>query len=235
MEYITTTLSSIGVIAIIALALYMLFIRLKNQESKAEAIRKLITESGDSFEYEKFWRIHPELSDKQSLLKFYDSEKKITEAIKRAEERKQSNNFYEDLSKKGKIIKRVFAYQYEKFIFSVFSPLAQKKESKDNAEKWECTGYLPEKYLLRKIKEEYNLTDEDAMSLLVQFANNDLIHSFSENNTDKSIKIGHILDLYHNVVCDSDLNIDKYIKEFGQRCTYEELRAEIENSNYSMH
>ena len=41
MEYITTTLSSIGVIAIIALALYMLFIRLKNQESKAEAIRKL--------------------------------------------------------------------------------------------------------------------------------------------------------------------------------------------------
>ncbi len=235
MEYITTTLSSIGVIAIIALALYVLFKRLKNRESKAESIRKLIVECDDSFEFEKFCKTHPELSDKQSLLKFYDSEKKLTEAKKRAQERKQANEFYDNLSKKDKIIKRVFAYQYEKFIFSVFSPLAQKKEGKNNTVKWECNSSLPEKYLLKKIREEYKLTEKDTISLFNQFVSNDLLNTYSVNNTDKSVRIGKTLDFYYSVVCDSDLNIDKFIKEFGQRCTYKELQAEIENSNNSMH
>ena len=128
MKYITTTLSSIGVLAIIAVALYVLFKHLKNQESKAEAIRKLIVDCNDSFEFEKFCKIHPELSDKRALLKFYDSEDKLKNAIKRSQEREQTHKLFEEEYKRNRIKKRVFAYQYEKFIFSVFSPLAQEKK-----------------------------------------------------------------------------------------------------------
>lgn len=222
-------LAAVGAFALIVLVGYLVLRNLDNKSSQAEANRQLVVKSGELFEFERFCKSHPELSHKQALLKYYEDEDVRNEAIKKAQKHIQLEKEWEDKANRERSIKRVFAYKYENFIFSLFSPLAKKSEF--NNEEWECKGSLPLCYVTHKMQEEYGT--EESNSLFQQFIDNKLIRRGSYSNFD-NIYLGDILEMYYNVISDDDLNMSNYIKKYGRRCSYDELQAEIHKLNESM-
>lgn len=215
-------LESLGGITLAGLFLFFILRHLEKQNSTAEENRKLIVESDDLDEFEKFWGSHPELSYERALRKYYEDENKKKEAIKKAKKRVQAEKEYEERRKCENITRRVYAYKYEKFILSLFSPLAKRDSI---TSKWECHDSLPLKYILRKIEEEYHITEVEAKSLFEQLLDNDLLYQYYKSKG--SIELGNIFNVYYNVVSENDLNLDKYIKQFGQRCSLDELKKEL--------
>lgn len=213
-------LAGIGGITLVIIAFYLIFSHYDHLSAKAEENRQLIYKGGYGDEFESFWQSHPELSHERALLKFFEDENKKKDAIVKTREREQLDKELEENTKRDSIKKRVFAYNYENFIFSLFSPLAKKRKSSSNTEEWGCFDSLPKTYVLKKMEERYGA---DANQLYEQFLKNDLLWDMK----DGSIRLGFILQHNYNVVIDTDLNIDKYIKQFGQRCNYAELQAEI--------
>jgi len=213
-------LAGIGGITLVIIAFYLIFSHYDHQSAKAEENRQLIYKGGYSYEFERFWQSHPELSHERALLKFLEDEGKKKKVMNQAQERVQFDKELEAEIKRDRIKKRVFAYSYENFIFSLFSPLAKKKKGSYNTDEWRCSDSLPKTYVLKKMEEKYGA---DVTQLYEQFLENELLWDMK----DGSIRLGFILQHNHNVVIDTDLNIDKYIKQFGQRCSYAELQAEI--------
>jgi len=222
--------AAVGAFAIVVLAGYLLLRHLDNKQSQAEINRQLIVKSGDSFEFEKFCKMHPELPHQQALLEFYKDKDKKNEAIKQAKENIKREHEIEDKLNREYTIKRVFAYKYERFVLSLYSPLAKQSKGSIDDEEWECSESLPSFYLLHKLKQEYGEIEGD--SLFDQFIENDLISS--HYGTNSSYYLGSILGIHYNVVSDADLNMTKYIEQYGQRCTYDELQSEIKNIRESL-
>lgn len=218
-------LAAIGAFAIVVLAVYLLLHHLDDKQTQAESNRQLIVKSGDSFEFDEFCKMHPELPRQQALLEFYKDKNKKNEAIKQAQANIQREQEYEDKLNRELTIKRVFAYKYEKFILALFSPLAKHSNSSLNDEEWECCESLPAFYLLHKLKQEYGEVEGD--SLFDQFIENNLISC--HYGTNSSYYLGSILGIHYNVISDKDLNMTKYIEQYGQRCSYDELQTEIQN------
>lgn len=213
-------LAGIGAIALFVSIIYLITKYYDNQSAKVEENRELVHKGGYGNEFDIFWQSHSELSYEQALSKFLEDENKKKEVINQAQKRAQLDKEFEENTKRESIKKRVFAYDYEKFIFSLFSPLAKKHKLSFNTEEWTCFDSLPKTYVFKKMEEKYGA---DATQLYNQFLENDLMWE----TKDGSIKLGFIMQLNSNVVVDTDLNIDKYIKQFGQRCSYTELQAEI--------
>ena len=213
-------LAGIGAIALFVLIIYLITNYYDNQSIKAEENRGLIHKGGYENEFDSFRQSHPELSYEQASSKFLKDENKKKEVMSQAQKRVQLDKEYEENAKRESIKKRVFAYDYENFIFSLFSPLAKKNMLSSNTEEWICLDSLPKAYVLKKMEEKYGA---NAIHLYDQFIENNLLWEMK----DGSIDLGFILQHNSNVVVDTDLNIDKYIKQFGQRCSYAELQAEI--------
>ena len=213
-------LAGLGAIALFISIIYLITKYYGNQSAKAEENRQLIYKGGYSYEFERFWQSHPELSHERALLKFLEDENKKKDAIIKTREREQFDKELAEDIKRNRIKKRIFAYNYENFIFSLFSPLAKMRKGSYNIDKWTCSDSLPKTYVLKKMEEKYGM---EATQIYGLFLENELL----EEKQDGSIQLGFILQYDPNVVVDTDLNIDKYIKQFGQRCSYAELQAEI--------
>lgn len=222
-------LAAVGAFALIILAGYLVLRNMDNKSNQAEVNRQLVVKSGELFEFEKFCKSHPELSHKQALLKYYEDENVRNKAIKKAKKHIQLEKEWEDKANRERSIKRVFAYKYESFVLSLFSPMA--KKSVFNDEEWECKDSLPLFYVSHKMQEEYGA--EESNSLFQQFIDNELIRRGSYSDFD-NVYLGDILEMYYNVISDNDLNISNYIKKHGQRCSYDELQTEIHKLNESM-
>ncbi|MBE6340671.1 MAG: hypothetical protein E7069_08065 [Bacteroidales bacterium] len=258
-------MESIGYLAIAALVVYFIIKYSEKRSDTAEANRELIAKSGDLYEFEKFCKANKHLSRKQALIKFYaNDEEKKKKAIAAANERDKREREEDDKRNRDFTIKRVFAYKYEKFIYALFSPLAELSNSSIGDGKWECSEYLPKEYVLQKIKEEYCLTKTEAQALYNQFLSHQLLREkkkpteyeikgwykevsedpktieqwidesisyYYENellkNTQYIVDIGLVLKYYTDVVSKNDLNMDKYIREYGQRCSEEDLIIEV--------
>ena len=162
-------------------------------------------------EFEDFCDQFPKESRYKLKKQFFTSTKKKElreklERIRQQEERKAK----EERAKRIKI--RIFAYDYEDFLFSVFAPYAYKISERSN-------NYFSRKvskdYLIQKIKECPQFcgkNPEDVISLLLE---NGLLFS-----TDKlKFELGTVLESYGDIVSDYDMTFNKWIemhKEKGE-------------------
>ena len=136
-------------------------------------------------------------------------------------------------------MKRVYAYEHEDFIYSLFAPLALYD---DYEKKWilppairTSEGVrgnivkLPEEYIIHRISVQYNLTEEDALNRLKEFVTKGLLH---HNDLGHWCELGITLDLYPNIISDNDMNLSKWIEKYGKPVTKEQRLAEAEPYNY---
>lgn len=221
---------AIGCLTVIAFVGYLIISYYLSKEDTAKENRELISKNGKQLEFEKFRNANRNLSETQALLKFYADKEEKKKAIANAEERDQIIKEIQDEYKRDQTIKRVFAYNHENFIFALFSPLSKLI----GGEKWSCWEQLPKDYVLNKIKIEYRLSDSEAQNLYNQFIENNLLEEEKPSPDDEVltdaielVSVGFILTFETNIVSEQDLDMDKYIRQHGRRCTREQLIAEI--------
>lgn len=212
-----------GLTPIVLLAL-ILCVNSKH-EKKANIYSQLIVKSGLQNDFERFCRQEHLYNDNRALIKYFKDKNRVNNIYKQIEIRERIDKETDDIIKKERVINRVFAYKYEKFIYSLFSPLAEQKNGYGNKKgEWICSDKLSKVYVLKKIEVMYHFSNNAAINLFNQFVDNGLLE-YSRKYDD--VKLGYILTTFWNIVSDADLNIDKYIKQYGQRCNLDELQREI--------
>lgn len=222
MEFFT----SIGILAVLAFIVLLIFKRIDNKSDEIEHLRQLLSIDRVAA-FEKFWDSHNNLTYEQALRAFYKDPKKLAKA---EEEKKRSDELlrkWEERKKKENTIKRVYAYKYGNFVFSLFSPFASYNSF---YEKWDNPPHgseLPENYILHRMKE---LGSKDTYELYCEFLKNDLF--YREN---KKVSLGFTLSLYANIISEEDMNMDKWIKKNGQTQSKEELLADVDDYEESLY
>lgn len=213
--------ASIGILAVVAIIVLLYFGNIDNKRKETEHLRQLAAMDGASA-FGKFWESHNNLTYEQPLRAFYKDPKKLAEA---EEEKKREDEFLrkcDERAKKENTIKRVYAYKYEDFVFSLFSPLASYSSFR---KEWDAPSFftgLPENYILHRMEE---LGSEDTYGLFCEFLKNDL---FFRDRKTKKVALGSVLSLYANIISKEDMNIDKWIKQNGQTQSEEELLADVD-------
>lgn len=214
MEFFT----SIGILAVFAIIVLLIISRENDKRDETEHLRQLVAMDGG---FDKFWESHKNLTYEQALRAFYKDPKKLAKAKEEKNRREEMNRKWDERNKKEKTIKRVYAYKYEDFVFSLFSPLASYSSiGKEWDEPSMSTG-LPENYILHRMKE---LGSEDTYGLYCEFLKNDL---FYRDDKTKKVGLGFILSCYANIISEEDMNMDKWIKKYGQTQSERELLADV--------
>lgn len=227
MDYFSEFFSSLGILAVIAIVGYWLLNREDNKRIETVHLRKLAAQDSD---FEKFWKVHNNLTYEQALRAFYKDPKKLAEAEEEQKRKEELHRKFEERAKKENTIKRVYAYKYEDFVFSLFSPFAQYSAIRKEWDEPYLSDVLPENYILHKMKE---IGSEDTYGLYCEFLKNDLLHR-DINNT-KRVSLGFVLSTYANVISEEDMNMDKWIKKNGQSRTKEELLADVDAYEESLY
>lgn len=225
-----STLSAIGALAIIA---FVLFLFLSNEDKKkheADYYEKFLDLGDESRLFKSFYYKHTNLSREQALRKFYSDEANHSRAQKLMDDHNERKKELDDKQKKEYTIKRVFSYQYEDFIYSLYSPLAIYRVMTG----WMCDFEpLPRNYIIKKLAEHQHLNNEQAHSLFEKFVENELISGdigerFRKNKNEcDNYDMGLTLTVFVHVVNDSDMDINKWIEKNGQSMTREELEKEL--------
>ena len=114
-----------------------------------------------------------------------------------------------------------FAYEYEDFVFSIFTPYASKIGNK-----WTCVLVeLPRDVIISRIEEDKKFQGKDAEEILKLLVEKEIIDEYPSSKykegtltekKDWTYKLGATLDEYANVISEEDLNIDKWIEQNGQ-------------------
>ncbi len=113
---------------------------------------------------------------------------------------------------KPNIVKRAYSFQYEDGVYQIFAPFAKK-----NYGSWTVSESLEVEYVIREIKEIYNVTNEKARELFDEFVKNELINFFFHDERKKKCMLGRILDSEWNVISEYDLNLSKWIELHPER------------------
>lgn len=218
MEFFT----SIGILAVLAIVVFFIISREDNKRNETEHLRQLAAQDG-AIAFDKFCQSHSNLTYEQALREFYKDPKKLAEAEETKKRKDELHRKYEEREKKEKIVKRVYAYKYEDFIYSLFSPFAQYLS---NINEWDdpfLSDVLPEEYVIHRMKE---IGSEDTNQLFSEFLKNGLLRR--DITTPKSIGLGFTLTSTNaNVISEEDMNMDKWIKKNGQSKTKRELLADV--------
>ena len=225
-----STLAAIGALTIIALVMYLLLSNEDKKKHDAEYFEKYLDLGDESRLFRSFYNKHTNLSREQALRKFYSDEANYSRAQKLMDEHNEWKKEFDDKQERKYTIKRVFSYQYEDFIFSLYSPLA----SYHVMTGWTCSlKSLPRNYIIKKLAEHQHLNNEQARSLFEKFVENELIsgdiqETFSKNKYEcDNYDMGLTLTMFVHVVNDSDMDINKWIEKNGQSMTKEELEKEL--------
>ena len=225
-----STLTAIGALTVIALVMFFFLSNEDKKKHEADYYEKFLERGDESKRFKSFYYKHSNLSREQALRKFYSDEENFNRAQKLLDAHNEWVKENNDKQKKKYTIKRVYSYQYEDFIYSLYSPLA----SYHIMTGWTCLfESLPREYIIKKIAENQNLNDKQACSLFEKFVENELItEDISEiSSTNKKVvdnyMLGSTLTTYADVVNDSDMNINKWIEKNGQSMTKEELENEL--------
>jgi hypothetical protein len=138
--------------------------------------------------------------------------KKMEEATKTIEER----------TRKEYTIKRVYAYKYEDFILSLYSPFSVYSSS---GHVWLIPSdddALPERYVVHKMRE---ISKDNPYTLFREFLKNDLLRI---NGLTNMVSLGHLFQYHADVISKEDMDMNKWIAKNGQSQSKEELLAEVE-------
>lgn len=210
---------SLGVLAAVALLLYLILARLDNQSRKTNDLRQLVKH--DISDFEKFWNTHKHLSYEQALRAYYKDPKKLSEAIEEKNKSDELHRKIEEKFKKENTIKRVYAYKYEDFLFSLFSPFA---ECCPIHKKWDVSSFdvLPESYIIYRMRQ---IDSEDTYGLYCEFLKNYLLQ---KDHDTTNVRLGSTLGVYANILSDEDMNMDKWIRKNGKSQSKEELIEDVE-------
>lgn len=218
-------LSSIGFLAIFGLVAFLLIYWEQNKEKEAKQLLKLISETHLERDFERFRLSHKGLSLEQAARKFFAEQGRLEKALKDKEERDRLNNAFEEEKKKEFTIKRVYAYKYEDFLFSLYSPLS---DYSPGVNTWSSpTKGLTKKYILYRMEKAGYENVED---LFREFLENDLLTSFYHKADD--YRLGTTLFCYPNIISEEDYNIDKWIKKHGQTMSKEELLRDVDTYDF---
>ncbi|MBQ8069699.1 MAG: hypothetical protein IJ202_02475 [Bacteroidales bacterium] len=171
-------------------------------------------------DFRQYRLAHPNWTLRKAVRRFFSEPGRLEKALKEKEEREVILKDKEEKRKKEYIVKRVYAYKYESFIFSLFSPFARYNKNDD---KWRLSllARLPKDYVIHKMK-LYGYDNPEV--LYDDFVKNDLLYW---NDLVKECEMGPTLRSYANIISDDDYNLDKWIKVFGRRKSEEELKKDI--------
>lgn len=224
MEFFT----SIGILAVLAIIVLLVSSREDNKRNEIEHLRQLAAMDG-AIGFEKFWKSHNNLTYEQALRAFYKDPKKLAEAEEEKKSRDDLKRKLDERVKKENTIKRVYAYKYEDFVFSLFSPLAYYSSFREEWDEPSFVKGLPENYILHRMKE---LGSKDTYELYCEFLNNGLFYRDSKT---KKVALGFVLSTYANIISEEDMNMDKWIKKNGQTQSKEELLADVDAYEESLY
>lgn len=225
-----STLTAIGALTIIALVLFLFLSNEDKKKHEADYYKKFLDLGDESRLFKSFYYEHTNLSFEQALRKFYSDEANLSRAQKLMDDHNEWKKEFDDKQKREYTIKRVFSYQYEDFIYSLYSPLA----SYHVMTGWTCSlRSLPRNYIVKKLAEHQHLNNEQAHSLFEKFVENELISGDIEERIRKNenecdnYDMGLTLTMFVHVVNDSDMDINKWIEKNGQSMTRDELEKEL--------
>lgn len=227
-------LEAIGGITIFFLVIYLL---ISNEDRKKEAYKRYVDFLGlgdEKLLFNEYFSQNKHMAYEQAVRKFYSKATNYERASNLMKEHLETIKECDDLEKKQYTIKRVFAYDYEDFFYSLFSPYAKYS----NHTGWSIySDSIPKEYIINKLAEWKRVSINEIDDLFEKCVENELIHgdykelSLKMHSKDhysyKNYCLGLTLTRYANIVSDSDMNINKWIEKNGQRETLEELEEEI--------
>ena len=229
-----STFTSIGILTVIAFVVILYFSNLDKKEQDTKYFEKFLDRGDELERFRSFFYKNKNLSRNQALRKFYSDTENYNRAQKLMDDHKQWEKEIDDKNKKKYTIKRVYSYQYEDFVYSLFSPLASYHEFNHSAM---VLGSLPHDYIVHKLADYQKISLEKASDLLKEFVENELVSGemmeilcndrSSRNKKYKNYEIGLTLTMYANVVNDSDMNMGKWIETNGKSMSEEELEKEL--------
>jgi len=227
-------LEAIGGITIFFLVIYLF---ISNEDRKKEAYKRYVDFLGlgdEKLLFNEYFSQNKHMAYEQAVRKFYSKATNFERANNLMKEHLETIKESDDLEKKKYTIKRVFAYEYEDFFYSLFSPYAKYS----NLTGWSIySDSIPKEYIINKLAEWKKVSINEIGDLFEKCVENELIHgdfkelSIKMHSQDhysyKNYCLGLTLTRYANIISDSDMNIHKWIEKNGQRETLEELKEEI--------
>lgn len=195
----------IGIITIIAIGV-LLLLRLSKQEDYVIKWRSIIHHSDYSYEFDHFRNNNRRFNERQAIKHFLTPTRK-QKVLDSYNKHVKSAKEWEDQSNKEKIKRRVFSYEYEDLIYSLFSDQAQKNKYSGE---WEIpiSSYIPENKIITEIKHYYNINDQEAHSKLKLLVDKGLLdnHLYGDK-----YDMGSILKYNPNIISESDMNFNKWM------------------------
>lgn len=226
-------LAIIGFLALLGGVSYLLISMEEKRDKEAQEYLKLLdTNFSLKEEFQRYRSRHRDWTVNKCARKFFDEPGRLEQAYKEKEEQERILRKIEDERNKEYIVKRVYAYKYEDFLFSLYSPLAWFSKGSNE---WlpPIAGRLPKEYVKYRMKEAGLEIVED---LYNEFIQNDLLkmeyrHQGTSNQIELGCELGYTLTNYANVISEDDNNIDKWIKKHGQSMNEEKLLKDIDTYN----
>ena len=214
--------------------LYKYLSKQDKERSELPHLRQTIEQMGWGEEFEAFKKEHPNYSEYKAYEKFLTPEKK--EQVEQAEKhREEAEKYFEEKQKKENIMNRIYGYQYEDFLFSLFAPLATYN---DKDKQWDLYPFintaeglkgvvttLPESYVLYRIASEFKLSENDSRKLFKELVQHKCLFY---NEYGDYCELGRVLTTEYDIVSANDMNISKWIEKHGQPMTREVLLKESE-------
>ena len=209
-EWIHETIYAIGFLTIIAGVFFFFVFREGDKRSKIDYYRELLKAGHLTNEFEAFWGAHSNYSYEQALCKFFTPERE-SEALREKKYWDKSVQENEDKLHKELIKNRVFAYDFEKFIFGLYAPLAEKKDGVWRIE----DAALPYDYVYDAFLEYYTGTSKENQKTFEELISR---HILDKSHQDpNNLEVGAVLTLHANIISETDLNIDRWISSEEQK------------------
>ena len=143
-------LEAIGGITIFFLVIYLL---ISNEDRKKKAYKRYVDFLGlgdEKLLFNEYFSKNKHMDYEQAVRKFYSKATNFERASNLMKEHLETIKESEDLEKKQYTIKRVFAYEYEDFFYSLFSPYAKYS----NLTGWSIySDSIPKEYIINKLAE----------------------------------------------------------------------------------
>lgn len=225
MEFMET----VGIIAILGVIVFVVASVIKNNEEAKQYYKQLLKESGLKGEFDAFVEkvrlCGNYYSDYKFLKKFFSEGNRENEALKRREQNLIQKAKFEKEELTRTVLSRRFAYDYDDFLFSLFSPLAVLSNGK-----WELKNdykIIEGAYLVRKLIKEKKLSSiEEAEKIIKELMENRCLYETKDTYEDY-YTLGSTLTFDAKVISESDNDLDSWIKKNGQSMTREELINDI--------
>lgn len=209
------------IVAILGFLLY-LFINDRNSESEVPHYRQLLQYMSWENDFESFRREHQGYTEYRALKEFF-TPARMEIALAEEERREKAKHFFSEEAKKESIMNRIYGYEYEDFLFSLFAPFAIFDDYNKN---WKLPAQsdLPFDYVVYRIEKEYNLPKKEATLRLWDFEKKRLLFCFLNN---KWCSLGSTLKETPNIVSENDSNLSTWIKKNGMPMTREQLKTDF--------